>query len=237
MTKELMVVLKDLGDIAKSTAPLLVMLLVVKLLLKPQFQNPKGFVVGLVFVLVGLFIFLKGVSMCLLPLAEDVGAALHNVPYRWLVFVICFGIGFTATLVEPALKTLATQVDEVSVGVLRPNTLIYSTAVGVAAGMTLGIMKVLYNIKTGYIVFPCLLVLLALCFILTLRDKGDFILSVAFDCAAATTGPVNIPINAAISLGLAAVIGADPMRVGFGLVGLTSLGAATSVMAAGILSR
>ena len=41
----------------------------------------------------------------------------------------------------------------------------------------------------------------------------------------------------AISLGLATAMGLDPMRVGFGLVGLSCLGAATSVMLAPMATR
>ncbi len=45
------------------------------------------------------------------------------------------------------------------------------------------------------------------------------------DSASATTGPVNIPLNLAIALGLAKVIEhADPLLSGFGLIGLTSFG-------------
>ena len=62
--------------------------------------------------------------------------------------------------------------------------------------------------------------------------------SLAFDAASATTGPVNIPINMALAVGLATVIeGIDPLLAGFGVVGLTSVGSMISVMVLGILTR
>ena len=99
-------------------------------------------------------------------------------------------------------------------------------------GMALGIAKVIYDKPMVWFVGPILVLLFVLVFV-----SKDFYASVAFDCAAATTGPVNIPINAAISLGLATAMGLDPMRVGFGLVGLSCLGAATSVMLAPMATR
>ena len=58
------------------------------------------------------------------------------------------------------------------------------------------------------------------------------------DCASATTGPVNIPINMALAIGLASMLEVtDPLLAGFGIVGLTSMGTILSVLSLGILSR
>ncbi len=58
------------------------------------------------------------------------------------------------------------------------------------------------------------------------------------DSASATTGPVNIPLNMALALGLAKILGlTDPLLNGFGIIGLTSLGAVISVLSLGIISR
>ena len=223
--------LLDLLAIIKSTAPLLLALVVLKLVFRSPFDSIKQFSTGLLFVLLGLFVFQKGVSMCLLPLANDVGTSLVKLPSRGLIILVCLGIGFTSTLVEPALRILAGQAEEVTVGAMRSSVLIHATAIGTAIGMGLGIAKVLYNLKSAYFVVPLLVLLL----ILSLASK-DFIVGMAFDCAAATTGPVNIPINSMIAVGLASVIaGIDPMRVGFGLVGLTCLCSAASVMLASVI--
>ncbi|MGI6495754.1 MAG: DUF1538 domain-containing protein [Kiritimatiellia bacterium] len=239
----LKILAKDFLEVLKSTGPLLIALAALQILLKwpigsfrefiqkSSFESTHQFFAGLAFVLVGLFIFLKGVDMCLIPMATDVGGALVRLPSRGLIILVCFAIGFAATLVEPALQTIAKQAEEITVGALKSNVLIYATAVGCALGMALGIAKVLYNLKSAYFIIPMLVILLVLCFF-----TKDLIVGLAWDCASALTGPVNIPINSAIALGLAAnIAGVDPMRVGFGLVGLTSLGAATSVMLASIL--
>ncbi len=58
------------------------------------------------------------------------------------------------------------------------------------------------------------------------------------DCASATTGPVNIPINMALAIGLANVLEVtDPLLAGFGIVGLTSMGTIVSVLSLGMLSK
>lgn len=224
-------VLKEFGDVVKSTAPLVLALITLKLILRSPFDSAKQLMLGMVFVLVGLFVFQKGVDMCLVPLGDDVGRSFTRMPARGVIIIVCLAIGFASTLVEPALRVIAKQAEEVTVGALRQNVLIYSTAIGCAVGMALGIAKVLYNLKSAYIIIPLLVLLLVLSFM-----SKDFVVGLAFDCASATTGPVNIPINSAIAIGLATVLeGVDPMRVGFGLVGLTCLGAAASVMLASVL--
>ena len=225
--------LSDFFTIFKSVTPFLLTLVVLKLALRSPFTAPKNYFIGFVLVLLGLFCLEKGVNMCLQPLADDVGHALVRLrPYAWAIMLICFGIGFFATLVEPALRNLSQQVQEITVGDMSAKALTYATAVGSALGMALGIAKVIYDKPMVWFVGPILVLLFVLVFV-----SKDFYASVAFDCAAATTGPVNIPINAAISLGLATAMGLDPMRVGFGLVGLSCLGAATSVMLAPMATR
>jgi hypothetical protein len=62
--------------------------------------------------------------------------------------------------------------------------------------------------------------------------------AIAMDSASATTGPVNIPLNMAIAIGLAKSLeNVDPLTSGFGIVGLTSVGAIISVMVLGLLMR
>ena len=236
-------ILKEFWTVVKSTAPLILVLFTMKLLLKSPVDSLKQFIFGFVFVLFGLFVFQRGIDMCLVPLGNDVGRSFreigrpfagtssHEIMTTFLIIAACLAIGFASTLVEPALRVVARQAEEVSSGALKSNTLVYATALGCAIGMAVGIAKVLYNLKSAYIFIPIVIVALIVSFF-----AEDLIIGLAWDCASATTGPVNIPINSAIAIGLASVLpGVDPMRVGFGLVGLTSVCSASTVMLASVL--
>ena len=224
-------ILKDILGIFITVLPLAVILLVLKLIFRPTFENTKNLGFGLVFVVVGLFVFLKGVEMCFMPMAKDVGESLSMSGLMPIfVILICAVIGFASTLVEPALKVLAKSISDESGGLLPAKILIYSTATGVAVGMALGVVRLLYRLPGTYIIVPLLVIALVLCFFV----KKEYITGMAFDLAAATTGPVNIPINAAIALGLASGFGLDPLTTGFGLVGLTCLCSIIAVLVAGV---
>jgi hypothetical protein len=213
-----------------SVAPLIGLLLVLKVtLFRTPFESAGRLGVGIVFALVGLFVFLHGVNMSMIPLADETGASLARLG-RPLILLVVFGVGLAATLVEPGLQTVVKQAEEVSQGAYPAKTLVYLTAAGFGFGALLGALKIVYNIEFYYVLAP----LLVLAVILAKIAPAPFP-ALAFDCASAATGPVNIPVNLAIALGLARSVGADSLTAGFGIVGLTSLGATTAVLVFGAL--
>lgn len=226
----IMFLAKELKGVVFSVAPLVIILLVLKLLVfRTPVENNKQLIFGVLFTIFGLFMFLQGAQMSLIPLAEGTGADLVRVSKPWII-IIAFCIGFVATLVEPALASVTHEAENVSVGAITSKLLMGLTAFGFACGMTLGVVKIIYNINFLHILVPALIVLAILGYFC-----DQTFAAIAFDCAAATTGPVNIPVNMAIALGLArSVEGVDPLTAGFGIVGLTVLGVAASIMSVGV---
>jgi len=226
--------LNDLWETARSVLPLVLALAFFQLVvLRKPIKSVKEFIIGVLLSIFGLHFFLKGVSMSLLPLGDSVGGNLVVLDRKWLIVAIAFVVGYFGTLVEPALKALALEVEEISIGAIPNKVLIHAVAVGFGAGMGIGVYKILNNISYVKVVAPLLLVILVLIFF----APEEFV-SIAMDSASATTGPVNIPLNMALAIGLAKVLeNVDPLLSGFGIVGLTSVGAVISVLILGILTR
>lgn len=231
---KIMETLAPLWETMRSIIPLTAIMAFFQLVvLRRPIENVKEFLLGFGLAVIGLHLFLKGATMSLLPLGDSVGRNIHILERRWLIVVIAFVIGYFGTLVEPALKALALEVEELSVGVIHHRVLIHGVAVGFGLGMAIGVTKILLNIPYIKIVVP----LLALIIVLSFFAPEPFG-AIAFDSASATTGPVNIPLNMALAIGLASVIKTvDPLISGFGIVGLTSIGAMISVLVLGILTR
>ena len=226
--------LSSLWETASSIIPLAAILAVFQLvILKKPLHNVKEFLTGFILAVLGLHLFLKGTTMSLIPLGDSVGRNLVIIERRWLILIIGFIIGYFATLVEPGLKSLALEIEELSAGAIPNKVLIHGVAIGFGAGMAIGMLKILWNIPYIKVLIPLLLIIMFLLFF-TPEPFG----AIAFDAASATTGPVNIPINMALAVGLASVIeGVDPLLSGFGIVGLTSIGSMISVMILGILTK
>jgi hypothetical protein len=217
-----------------TVIPIMIFLVVFQVcVFKKSIGDVKSFVLGIILTIGGLHFFLEGISLSLLPLGEDVGQNLILLNRKWLIVVFAFILGYLGTLVEPALRILALEVEEISIGVISKNVLVHTVAIGFGAGMSLGVFKIINGISNLKIIVP----LLVLSLILVLFTPEQF-MAIAMDSASATTGPVNIPLNLALALGLSKIIEhADPLFSGFGIIGLTSFGAMISVLFLGILSK
>jgi hypothetical protein len=224
----------ELWETASSIIPLTAILAVLQIfVLKKPVDDVKGFLVGFVLSILGLHLFLKGTTMTLIPLGDSVGRNLVVIEKRWIILIIGFVVGYFATMVEPGLKALALEVEELSAGAIPQKLLINGVAIGFGAGMSIGLLKILLNVPYVKVLVPLLLIVIALAFV-----TPEPFAAIAFDAASATTGPVNIPLNMALAVGLTSVIkGADPLISGLGIVGLTSIGSMISVMILGILTK
>ena len=172
------------------------------------------------------------VTGCVIPAAESTGAEFYKLS-RPVILGLAFCIGFAATLVEPALSVVTHEAEITSVGAITQRFLMIVTAIGFSIGMVLGVVKIIYNINFLWILVPSLVILA----VVGLFCNQTFA-AIAFDCAGATTGPVNIPVNLAIALGLARSIeGVDPLTAGFGIIGLTMIGVAAAIMTVGLFVR
>jgi len=229
-----MEILRDIWGTAKTVLPLALILVILQIVvLKKPIKNLKEFIIGIILSIAGLHFFLKGVFMSILPLGDSVGGNIAILDNKLLIVAISLVIGYLGTLVEPALKTLALEVEEVSVGAIPNKVLIHAVAIGFGLGMGIGVWKIINNISFIKIVIPLIFVI-----ILLIPFVPKEFVSIAMDSASATTGPVNIPLNMAIAVGLAKSLeNVDPLTSGFGIIGLTSIGAVISVMVLGLLTR
>jgi len=227
-------VITALWGTARNVIPIVLFLCVFQVLvLKKPIEGVKTFAIGTLLTILGLHVFLKGVSISLIPLGDSVGRNLIMLNNKYFIIIFGFMLGYFATLVEPALRALAMEVEEVSTGAIPVNVLIQAVAIGFGIGITLGIIKILYNVSIKTILIP----LVVIAVILGYLAPREFV-DIAIDSASATTGPVNVPLNMAIALGLSNILEAsDSLLNGFGIVGLTLMGAVVSVLVLGILTK
>ena len=213
------------------------------LILRRPIRNPARVAVGLVFVLLGLALFLQGLELALFPLGrlmaeqltlpsfilgEGVEAitAFQWTDYVW-VYVFAAAIGFATTVAEPALIAVSIKANQVSGGTITVNGLRFAVAVGVALGVALGTFRIVtgtplhWYIIAGYVIV-----------IVQTAKAPRAIIPLAYDSGGVTTSTVTVPLVAALGLGLADTIpGRSPLLDGFGLIAFASLFPMISVMA------
>lgn len=221
-----------------DVAPIVVILFGFQfVVLRKRPPNLKKILIGFVYVLAGLSLFLVGLEEALFPLGETMAAQLtapafiygpgggaggehfgHWYDYFW-VYVFAAAIGFATTVAEPSLIAVALKAENISGGAVNAFGLRMAVAVGVAAGVALGAFRIVtgtplpFYITAGYVVV-----------ILQTMRASKTIIPLAYDSGGVTTSTVTVPVVTALGLGLASTIpGRSPLIDGFGLIAFASL--------------
>ena len=200
--------------------------------LRQRVANLGAILVGTVYVIIGLTLFLLGLDKALFPLGKLMAGQLVELslphgsafdPTAWArfgwVYLFAALIGFATTIAEPSLIAVAFKAREVSGGSINPLGLRVTVAVGVALGLGLGTFRIVTGTPLHlYILAGYLIVLVQTCF------APRTIMAIAYDSGGVTTSTVTVPIVAALGLGLAAAVpGRNPAIDGFGLIAFASL--------------
>jgi hypothetical protein len=143
-----------------------------------------------------------------------------------VVLIFAFIMGYSATLAEPALNALGITVEDLTVGAFKKSQLILSVAIGVGAGITLGVAKIIWNLPLLWLLGPLYLILL----IFTRFSSEDFV-NIGWDSAGVTTGPITVPLVLSMGLGIGSQVG---VAEGFGILSLASACPIISVLGMGL---
>ncbi len=233
----------------RAILPLVVFLLIVmKVVLKQNIKNRGIVTYGITLSVIGMIIFNLGLTYGLAKLGSqsgglipvafseisnsngDVIKALY--PYGiGLSIAIAFAwiLGFGATLAEPALNALGITVQNLTNGVFKKSTLMYAVSFGVGSGISLGVLKIIFDIPLGYLIIPLYL----LSVILTYLSTEEFV-NIAWDSAGVTTGPITVPLVLAMGLGFGDALDATD---GFGILSMASIGPILAVLISGLWIR
>jgi hypothetical protein len=113
--------------------------------------------------------------------------------------------------------------------VFKKRTLIMAVSAGVAFGIALGLVKLIYDLPLIWLVLPGYLAAV----VLTFFSSEEFV-NVAWDSAGVTTGPITVPLVLAMGLGFG---NATSAVEGFGILSMASIGPIITVMISGLWSR
>jgi len=227
----------------RSIVPLVFFLmLVLMVLLKHKLARPSITAYGVTLCVLGMIIFNLGLTYGLSvlgsqagslapgafsPLDNVAGSPLYSVAAGLSVAIgFAWVLGFGATLAEPALNALGITVDNLTNGAFRKSTLMNAVSFGVGCGIAVGVSRIIFDWPLAWLVVPGY----TLALVLTWLSTEEFV-SIAWDSAGVTTGPVTVPLVLAMGLGFGEAVGAGD---GFGILAMASLGPILSVMGIGL---
>ncbi len=213
-----------------------------------RMPNGGQIIVGFLFVVVGLGLFLEGLEESLFPLgrlmaeqlthpeflldsAEHALAEFTWADFYW-VYIFAATVGFATAMAEPSLIAVAMKANTVSGGAISVVGLRIAVATGAGIGVALGCLRVITGVPLPYFIAVGYFAVI----VQTIMAPKE-IVPLAYDSGGVTTSTVTVPLVAALGLGLAdAVPGRSPLVDGFGLIALTAMFPIISVLAYGHLA-
>lgn len=191
------------------------------------------FVIGAVFVVIGLMIFLLGVDNGITPIGNLIGEKIAKSNRLWIVILSGLVLGFFISIAEPDLHILADQVEIVTSGLIDKVHIVVVVSIGIAVMVSIGFIRIVYNLA----LYKILMAAYGFIFILSLFSSKEF-LAIAFDSSGATTGALAVPFILALSIGISALKKDSKAseKDSFGLIAVASTGAIITVLIMGIIS-
>ena len=228
-------------DQVRTVVPLALYLMLFQILILRQGVSDVWIIVGgFGAVIVGLMLFMEGLSLGLMPFAEVIGNKLPKKSPLPLVLLIAFILGVGVTYAEPAIGALqqaGASLDVTKAPYLyyilneRTQALVLTVGIGVGFAAVLGSLRFIRGWSLKPMIYLTFVPILLLVGSLMFDPELSKVLGLAWDTGAVTTGPVTVPLVLALGIGIAAAAGKGSSSLsGFGIVTMASLFPVIGVM-------
>ena len=229
------------GSVRDLTPIVAVIAIFQLLVLQQPLPDLAKTLIGLLFVVFGLTLFVRGLEMGLFPVGEALAESLTRKGSLFWMLLFSFALGFGTTIAEPALIAVSAEAARVAAdaGALANNSaalarfenaLRITVAVSVGSALVLGVFRILRGWPIHYFMVGGYLAVVAIT-----PFAPEAIIGIAYDAGGVTTSTITVPLVTALGIGLAQMIkGRDPLVDGFGLIAFASLSPIIFVLIFGI---
>jgi len=235
--------LSSLLDSARDLLPIVLVIGFFQfLVLRQPIPNLTDILLGTLFVVIGLTLFVRGLDLGLFPIGQSMANAFARKGSLFWLLTFAFALGFSTTVAEPALIAVAEEAAEVAAegGMIQDDEealesyadgLRYTVAISVGLAILIGVLRIIKGWPIQYLIMGGYLGI-----ILMTAIAPKEIIGIAYDSGGVTTSTITVPLVTALGVGLASSIqGRNPMVDGFGLIAFASLTPMIFVMAYGMV--
>ena len=230
------------GSLRDLLPIVLVILFFQILVLQQPLPNVVDILIGTMFVVIGLTLFVQGLEMGLFPIGESLAHAFAKKgSVAWLL-IFAFCLGFSNTVAEPALIAVSAEAATVAGqgGMIldtdeAKDSYAFGLRLTVAASVGVALVVGVIRILKGWPIHVLIISGYVMVVVVTMLAPRE-IIGIAYDSGGVTTSTITVPLVTALGIGLASSIkGRNPMVDGFGLIAFASLTPMIFVMIYGIV--
>lgn len=227
------IVAHEAWNIIKALGLIFIFFIVINFfILKLPVKKLIQIVIGIVITFVGLVIFLTTASIGFLPVGFSLGSQLVKAKES-LATLICFIIGTTVVLAEPAIHVLTSQVEEVTGGNVSKKSMLIALSIGVGVAIALSIIRIRNDFSILFYLIPGYFISLALTLFVP-----PLYTAIAFDSGGVASGPLTSTFILPLMIGACAEFAGEVqvMYLAFGVVALVAMVPLISIQILGFKS-
>ena len=187
-------------------------------------------VVGFVYTIIGLILFLTGVNVGFAPVGSLLGSGLAEGLLKWLLIPIGIIIGYYIVKAEPAVQVLNKQVEDLTGGTISSKMMNLALSAGVACAVALAMVRVLTGINIYWIIIPGYIISLILS-----RLVPSVFVGIAFDSGGVASGPMTSTFLLPLAMGACSAVGGNVVTDAFGIVALVAMAPLIAIQIMGLI--
>ncbi|RPA65004.1 DUF1538 domain-containing protein [Aerococcus agrisoli] len=214
--------------------PILILFAIVYLIQKRLSQMELiRIMVGIVYVLIGLTLFLVGVNQGFMDMGRYLATELAT-NYQSLLPWIGLVMGLVVVLAEPAVHVLGDQVEEVTGGHIPNKLLLFALSIGVGLAVALSMVRIMVpSVELWHFLLPGFGLSILLSFFVPNLFTG-----IAFDAGGVASGPMTATFILAFAQGVAATLPqADVLVDGFGIIATVAMAPVLMIQLIGLFYK
>ena len=202
-------------SVSSSLLPIAILTLIsIFFILKLPRIKASKIIVGLFYSYFGIIMFLFSVESAFMPVARTLGGLIAGGNPTLLV-ILGFILGAVVVLAEPAIWVLTEEVEEKSEGRVKKRLMLGFMAFGVAAAVSLSMVRIITGIHILAFIIPIYAIILIL-----LPFVPPLFAGIAFDSGGVATGPMSSTFLLPLVSGASFVVAENPGAMAFGMIGL-----------------
>ena len=174
--------------------------------------------IGVVYVLVGLAVFLAGANVGFLPMGMAIGEKLASMGGGWLLIPISMLLGYFIVKAEPSVYVLNKLVENMSAGAISGKTTGLGLSIGVSAALGLAALRIITEINILWILIPGYILALTLSFFVPKIFVG-----ISFDSGGVASGTMMSAFVLPLCVGACTVLEGDVMQNAYGCVAFVAM--------------
>lgn len=188
--------------------------------------------IGIVYTLFGLTIFLTGVNIGFMPAGTYIAKQIASLSYNWILLPLSAIIGFFVVYAEPAVHVLNKQVEDITSGSISRKMMMMGLSLGTSAALILSVVRILTGISIWYFLLPGYLLALALTFF-----TPKIFTAIAFDSGGVAAGTMTAAFLLPFAVGICEAVGGNIMTDAFGIIAMVAMMPLITIQAVGIIYK